>query len=398
MQKKKLQQTAHERIEESLDFDKASGRSLQEADYALDGRISVSNNPVLQTMSDAVRAAMRAGRVNVTLAVKNSLKQNEKLNPNGTNLIDGVVVAHLPFKDINNELILKYKTPTTIFHHNEDGSIDVLRISDKILYDSIVKTYDSTNYLVDIANRLTSLVGQFHTRYNYQFAPMNFVRDALTNAFVIGSEMGPAQAARFLSEVSTKVVAGNGLYKSMRVAILFGEGTQKSRNALAELRRTDSYSKDMIDYLETGGMVSYVQGISLKTNFQEMHRELGRNGIMRTKEQMEKFLDVWNDMFEIASRSAAFGTYKRMLMNKKGFKTEADMTEDQLRAINEEAAGYIKNLANFEQVGDLGRGLGALYMFIRPAATGAVRAIEAVSPAFILNVNKYIDSMILLDL
>jgi hypothetical protein len=80
-------------------------------------------------------------------------------------------------------------------------------------------------------------------------------------------------------------------------------------------------------------------------------------------------------------------------MNKKGFKTEADMTGDQLRAINEEAAAYVKNLANFEQVGDLGRGLGALYMFIRPAATGAVRAIEAVAPAFILDVDKYINQM-----
>jgi Large polyvalent protein associated domain 38 len=387
--------TPVEQIEEALDFDRASGKSLQDADFKLDGRVSVSNEPLLQSISDAVRAAMRAGRVNVTLAVKNSLKKNDKLNPNGTNLIDGEVIAHLPFKNRTNEQILKYKTPdsNTIFHHNDDGSIDVLRIRDKSLYESIVKTYDYTNPLVDIANRVTSLVGQFHTRYNYQFAPMNFVRDALTNAFVIGAEMGPAQAARFLSDVSTRVVAGNGLYKSMRVAILFGEGTTKSRNALAELRRTDSYSKDMIDYIETGGMVSYIQGISLKSNFQDMHRELGRNGVMRTKEQLEKFLDVWNDMFELASRSAAFGSYKQFLMKKKGFKSELDMSADQVKALNEEAAAYVKNLANFEQVGEIGRGLGALYMFIRPAATGAVRAIEAVSPAFILNVNKYIDSM-----
>ena len=387
--------TPIEQIEEALEIDRISGKALRDADFQLDGRVSVANDPILQSISDAVRSAMRAGRVDVTLAVKNSLKKDDKLNPNGTGLISGKVIAHLPFKDRTNELILKYMSPksNTILHHNADGSIDVLRIEDESLYKSIVNTYDYTNPLVDIANRATSLIGQFHTRYNYQFAPMNFVRDALTNAFVIGAEMGPSQAAKFLADVSAKVVAGNGLYKSMRVAILFGEGTGKSRNALAELRRTDSYSKDMIDYIETGGMVSYIQGISLKSNFQDMYRELGRNGVMRTKEQLEKFLDIWNDMFELASRSAAFGTYKQLLMKKKGFKSELDMNEDQIKAVNQEAAAYIKNLANFEQVGQIGRGLGALYMFIRPAATGAVRAIEAVAPAFILNVNKYIDSM-----
>jgi hypothetical protein len=46
------------------------------------------------------------------------------------------------------------------------------------------------------------------------------------------------------------------------------------------------------------------------------------------------------------------------------------------------AAAYAKNLANFEQVGEIGKTMGAFYMFFRPAATGAVRAIEAVAPAF----------------
>jgi hypothetical protein len=47
-----------------------------------------------------------------------------------------------------------------------------------------------------------------------------------------------------------------------------------------------------------------------------------------------------------------------------------------------QAVEYAKNLANFEQVGRWGKAMGALYMFFRPAATGAVRAIEATAPAF----------------
>jgi hypothetical protein len=56
------------------------------------------------------------------------------------------------------------------------------------------------------------------------------------------------------------------------------------------------------------------------------------------------------------------------------------------------AASYVKNLANFEQVGQWGKGLGALFMFFRPSATGAVRAIEALVPLF-RDVDKAIFSL-----
>ena len=61
-----------------------------------------------------------------------------------------------------------------------------------------------------------------------------------------------------------------------------------------------------------------------------------------------------------------------------------EATED---AMNR-ATYYAKNLANFEHVGDLGKQMGALYMFARPAATGAVRAIEALQPLMATIANK----------
>jgi hypothetical protein len=77
-------------------------------------------------------------------------------------------------------------------------------------------------------------------------------------------------------------------------------------------------------------------------------------------------------MFEISSRSAAYGIKKRNLISQ-GLSEEAAATE---------AAAFTKNLANFEQVGELGKTMGAFYMFFRPSATGAVRAVEALSPAW----------------
>jgi hypothetical protein len=77
-------------------------------------------------------------------------------------------------------------------------------------------------------------------------------------------------------------------------------------------------------------------------------------------------------MFELASRASAYSIAKNKFMQRGETEAEAKT----------HAAVFTKNLANFEKVGEKGRELGAAYMFIRPAATGAVRAIEAVMPAF----------------
>jgi hypothetical protein len=57
------------------------------------------------------------------------------------------------------------------------------------------------------------------------------------------------------------------------------------------------------------------------------------------------------------------------------------------------AAAYAKNLANFEQVGQWGKALGAFFMFFRPSATGAVRAIDAIAPALNMNVERTVMSL-----
>jgi len=94
----------------------------------------------------------------------------------------------------------------------------VLQISNQNMRESIRRTYETSKPVVELANMVTSGLGALHTRYNYSFAPMNFVRDALTNAFAIGADMGPAEAARFITAMTGQVVGGNGLYKAMQVA------------------------------------------------------------------------------------------------------------------------------------------------------------------------------------
>jgi hypothetical protein len=155
------------------------GKEMQDVPQSMDGRSSVSFNPILQSMSDAVRAAGRAGRKDLGLAVKNASKAN-KLNPNGQGLIEAEVIKTLTFEERTPDAIKALPTEYTIFNMNPDGSMDVIQIMDPRLLNSIRSTYKDTWVVTDIANKITSGIGQMHTRYNYNFAPLNFVRDALT--------------------------------------------------------------------------------------------------------------------------------------------------------------------------------------------------------------------------
>ena len=362
----------HSEEDEMLNYDsKRMGSELQDKAYSFEGRTTESNNVVLQSMTDAVRSAMRAGRKDLTQSIKNAAAHDKKLNPNGTGILPTAkVILHLDFADRTSDDVLnKLPKENTVFHYNEDGSIDVIEITDKKLRESIRRTFKETSPLVGMANNITSRLGMMHTRYNFNFAPLNFVRDALTNAWAIGAELGPMQSAKYIADIATRVTTQNSLGKALKVATLYESKNYSQIKALAE---KDPIIKDMYEFVEKGGMVDYLQGLSLKSNFQRLHKELGRNGIIRNISQLNRFVDIWTDMFELSSRSAAYAIAKKNFMG---------------RGLNEEAAStkaveYAKNLANFEQVGQYGKELGSVFMFFRPSATGAVRAIEAVAPAF----------------
>lgn len=362
----------HSKIDEVLDFDNVRmGRELQESQAAMDGRTSVSDNPVLQTISDAIRASMRAGRKDLTQSIKNALPSG-KYNEKGQGLLKGEVKETIEFKDrVSPETINKYKGDKYIFHYNADGTVDILYVDDAKLRNAIRRTYQASNGFFDKLNIATSFLGKMHTRYNYNFALLNFVRDALTNAWAIGAEMGPKETVRFIGNITSKVVLNNALPKAANLAILYNKGGKDNFNKIRELAKTNATYRDMVEFIEEGGMVSYLQGLSIQSNFEELSKEIGRTGVVRSLKGFNKAIDVWVEMFELASRSAAYSIAKQNAL-KKG-KSEAE-------AITR-AAAYAKNLANFEQVGDYGRQMGAFFMFFRPSATGAVRATEAILPA-----------------
>jgi hypothetical protein len=348
-------------LDDMMDFDSnKNGSEMQDQQFAFGGRETPSDNSILQSMSDATRAAGRAGRKYITLAVKNAVKPPS----GGPKLIQGDIKT-IKFEERNQAQFKK--GPTTIFHYNQDGSIDIISISNKDLLSAIRRTYKDSNPVVDLANDITGTLGRFHTKYNYAFAPLNFVRDVLTNSFTIGAEMGPVQAAMFIRDISASVAQG-GLYKAAKVTMMYQNSQFGQLEAYA---KKDPLVKDMVDYIKQGGKVSYIDGMSLSSNLKNILKSTDKNGVAKSLEQVDKFAEVWTEMFELASRSAAYGLVKQR------FKKEG-MSE---QAAADKATAYVKNLANFENVGEHGKILGALYMFARPAATGAVRAIESLLPA-----------------
>lgn len=369
----------HSGADEFTSFDnKSTGKELQEVEHAADGRFSTSDNPLLQMMSDAFRSAGRAGRRNYMQSIKNAVEPN-KLNPTGTGIIKGKVAKHIEFAERNTVNLTEYRGGKHIFVYNPDGSIDIVTIDDPKLLNALRYSFRDASSLLDMANAVTGFFGAMHTRYNYNFAPKNFVVDMLTNAWNMGAELGPLKSAQYIKLVGLMVVK-NGLGKAMEVAALHEKGDPVSQRILASMAAKDPFVRDMLEYLRRGGKTTYLESFSLKSSLHDLNTKLGKRRIMDSIDSFNEFIDVWNNMFEFTSRAAAFSIRKQELVKQNIAKGMSKEAAD--RAAGTQAAAWTKNLANFEKAGEHAREMGAAYMFVRPSATGAVRAAEAILPAF----------------
>ena len=359
-----------------------NGADLQDAPHSADGRFTAADNPFLRLLNDAYRSAARAGRKDYTQAIRNAVLKG---------LIPGEIVDKIAFEKRSITNLAKYKgaNSTYLFHYNADGSIEIIKINDLNVLRALRYSFRDASPMLEMANAVTGFFGAQHTRFNYNFAPLNFVRDALTNAWNIGAsrQLGPAKALSYISNISTQV-AKNGLGKAMEVALLHEKGDPESMRILEKRAKNDPYTRDLLEYLRFGGKTVYMEGFSLSSNLQALNKGLNQSRIVATYEGFTRLIDSWNNMFEFSSRAVAFSMYKQEALkkniangmsNKPGPDKQMSPAEE---AAATEAAAWVKNLANFEKVGEYGRELGAAYMFIRPSATGAVRAIEAVLPAF----------------
>ena len=386
---------------------------LVDAATPMGGQKGQAENVFEQSIEDALAAAARIGRNEVTQAVKNAVTYKWSYKPKGAKraiskpLIQGSVQTFTAEDRIKNpdqiSSALK-NAKDKIVNYNQDGSIDIISVKDRDLLEGIKGTYNESSFIdsVPILNKiptLTSWVGQMHTRFNLAFAPLNFVRDTLTNAAIISSEMGAKKSAEFLHRMSQQIYKV-GLRKTYKISNKFANTRDIAGIRAyieAENKKGNTYPADMWDFLTQGGAVSYRQAITdLKAN-QEMRDQIAIKGIKKTANAVKGFFDGYMSTFELSARVAAYQTKLDDILSEKApgqSKSQLEKSNpDILKAAQEEAAAFSKNLANFEQVGEYGKTLGGLFMFFRPSATGAARGLDAIAPIFIRDFDAFAQTL-----
>jgi Large polyvalent protein associated domain 38 len=357
--------------------EQALGRELQQKEYTQEGRYTLPDNPILTMMADAAVAASRSGRKDVTKNLYNLVN---------TGLIDGKIQT-ISFQDRYNiksdpKLLSLMNNQNVFLYYMPEGEVAVISIKNDRLRNAIRKTYQTGSGLIDKLNTFTSYMGQTHTRYNVAFAPKNFIRDMLANAFNIAVDMTPGAAANYVGSIANYIMS-NGLYKSGAVAKAFYEGgADPSKNPrLKELLAKDKsgHVKDLIDYLQNGGDIAYVSSFTAKGQFRDLLGEANKSTTLKSFDKVTKFFDVYMASFEFTSRAAAFKMRKAeevgKLMKKGMSRADAE------QAANKPAAAFAKGLANFEERGLKANQMGAWFMFFSASATGAVRVTESLAPA-----------------
>jgi hypothetical protein len=367
------------KIDEDLDYgnSKRLGADLTDKESPFYGRQSDSENPILQSLADATKAARRLGQKDLTLSIKNAVLDG---------ILAGDAKVNIPFADryLKSDALKPTLGETKVLHYEEDGSITVISLTDRVQREAIRRTYEKSDPFWDAANVVTSLIGQTHTRFNVSFAPMNFVRDALTNAFTLGAKFGPQKSTQLIAEISR--LASTKMFASGQVGYYLANNKIDELSALEKADKS-GFITDAITYLKKGGRVAHMQGLSARSQLEDISKKIGRNGILKTTDEVVKLFDYWSDTFELTSRVATYRVLKQMYLveNKEKKMPAAKALED----AEVRATVGAKNLANFEQVGKYGKQAGAMFVFFKPAATGAVQAIEALSPYFGFNEEKF---------
>jgi len=363
------------RADKTLDTDTEylSGE-LSEAPQSFEGRRTEFDSPILQSIAESYFAASRAGRgTDVTQTIKNLIKLN---------IIKSARPKVFTFEERNAPDFdySQVQGRDKVLHYNEDGSVEVFSIKDPDVLEAIKVPYREMNLVVKIGNALTSKLGQLHTRYNPAFAPMDLIRNTLTNAGLISAREGGKEAREYLTAVAADV-ARFRMVKAGKLSNLLAKNNIAKLN---ELAKTDPFYRDALEMREYGGVTFYRMSDNISNAMEELKEQVGPKKILTQPNMLARWIDAYNDGFELTSRVSAYTLRKQNNIaeaKKKGLNVDdPKVMED----INKEAAAFSLSLMDFRKIGKYGREMGAWFMFIRPAATGAVDAIDALRPGFFL--------------
>ena len=347
---------------------------LSETAESFEGRRTNFDSPVLQSIAESYFAASRAGRgTDVTTTIKNLIELG---------VIDSKKMKKFSFEE-RNALDFDYnqvRGRDKVLHYNEDGSVEVYTIKNPDLLEAIKTPFREMNWAVKAGNALTSALGQSHTRFNPAFPPMDFIRNSLTNAGLISARLGGKQAREYLTAVAASV-ARLGFFKAGKLS------NRLAKNDTVELDRLAKkhpFYRDALEMMKYGGRTMYRMSFNISDTMEELQKQVGPKKIIKDPSMFMRWVDVYNDAFELTSRVAAYTVRKQQNIAEAKAKNLNVSDPKVIEDINKEAAAFALSLMDFRKIGKYGKELGAWFMFIRPASTGAVDAIDALRPGFFL--------------
>ena len=335
-----------------------------DAPNAFETRETDADNSILQTMVDASRSAARAGRKDVTKILKNLINTKDGMG------IKGKLVKTLTAQERyeNKVDMSEYKKGGHFFHYMPNGDIEVYSLTkDPHILEAIRRPFEELSPVNKFLNGMTGFMGKQHTRYNLAFAPMNYIKHTLSNAYNMAAHAGLGTAVDYLGHT----VGNTG---NMVNAVRFAKAlTSGDADTVDKMRNSSNpFIRNMVEYMEEGGRTTYGQTYSITSKMDDIKKTVGRGNIMHSAQEIAHYFDAYQDMYDLTSRTSAYGVLKQKLM-------QDGYNESQAREL---AAAQAKELTNYRLIGKYGRSAGGLFMFFRPAASSAVAAIDALRPAF----------------
>jgi hypothetical protein len=356
------------------------------------GRETAPDSPILMTQVNAGKAATRAARADIVPTLINLIKPNPK---SGRSYVKGEMVGVIKFNDRykgevdfdekdgkgGNKWIGKDK----FYNYLDNGDIEVWRVDDKRIIESLRPEWEPPKGLVGRAlaasQKVTNVMGQGHTRYKPSFAPYDFPRNLFANSGAITSELGPLNAAKYMTSVGNQVFVRLRIPQMWRVASAHYDGDFAAIRRIGGYNATtgqwrDTFVRDAYEYLERGGRTSVVRSWQTRGKLEQLIDEANKGNIRKNTRKffdaLNKIFDLWLDGFELVARVEGYRVAKSYA------ETERNMSPEEAERYG---VSFGKNLANFEKKGVIAAP-GALYVFWNPSATGAVRAFDAILPAF----------------
>jgi len=317
----------------------------------MEGGRHMTENVIYQMIYDTYRAAAKASKEGVTLAVKNLIDNGE---------LAGAHIATIPAADrfLNPDIYEQYpeaKIGGTISHINKNGDTDIYRVDDQRFLDGLRRPNIEMNAALRAIGWVTNKIASQLTRFRLAFAPFVTTSHILGNILVLPAQYNnQISRSAYTSQVITNLFSGNG-FKSYQAANLYNQ------NRLSELKAwaaKDPWIKDCLEWMQGGGPAAHAHILYPTMAPQRLKDITSGNIAKKSLAAIDMLFDNWNRSFDNISRVTAYSLVKRIELDKGRSPLEA-------RQI---AVKVAKDLSNFNLRGK-DPTMRTLYAFWGPAST-----------------------------